>query len=66
MLTKDRNSEILNSFNFELQLTDTEFAITINLMVLLSELKNFKFMKTIIFDLKILENDDKTKYSTFY
>ena len=66
MLTKDRNSEILNSFNVELQLTDTEFAITINLMVLLSELKNFKFMKTIIFDLKILENDDKTKYSTFY
>ena len=40
------NAEILNSFNPELQLKDTESAIKNKLKNLLSELRGFKFMTT--------------------
>ena len=36
------------------------------LIDLLTELRGFKFVKTLVLEFKKLENDDKTKYSTFY
>ena len=42
------NVEILNSFSHELQLKDTESATKSNLIELLSRLKGFKFVKTIV------------------
>ena len=42
------NVEILNSFNHELQLKDTESATKSNLIELLTRLKGFKFVKTIV------------------
>ena len=60
------NVEILNSFNHELQLKDTEFAMKNKLIDLLTELRGFKFVKTLVLEFKKIENDDKTKYSTFY
>ena len=40
--------EILNSFNLELQLKDTESAIKSKLIELLTQLKGFKFMITLV------------------
>ena len=57
------NNDILNSFNPEIQLKITEFAIKIKLKYLLSELREFKF---VIFRDKKIGSDDTTKYSTFY
>ena len=42
------NVEVLNSFNPDLQLKDTESAIKNKLKKLLSELKGFKFVLTLI------------------
>ena len=42
------NVEILNSFNPELQLNDTEFAIKTKLIELLTGLRGFKFMITLV------------------
>ena len=42
------NVEILNSFSNELQLKDTESATKSNLIELLTRLKGFKFVKTIV------------------
>ena len=36
------------------------------LIDLLTELRGFKFVKTLVLEFKKIENDDKTKYSTFY
>ena len=33
---------------------------------ILTELRGFKFVKTLVLEFKKIENDDKTKYSTFY
>ena len=60
------NIEILNFFNPELQLKDTESAIKNKLIDLLSELRGFKFLTTLVLELKKIESDDETKYSIFY
>ena len=60
------NVEVLISFNPELQLNDTESVITNKLIDLLSELKGFKFVTTIVLESKKIERDDKTKYDTFF
>ena len=36
------------------------------LIDLLTELRGFKFVKTLVLEFKKIENDDKTKHSTFY
>ena len=60
------NVEILNSFNSELQLKDTESAIKNKLKKLLSELRGFKFMTTLVLMFKKIESKDKIKYDHFY
>ena len=64
--TSSDNVEILNSFNRELQLKDTESAIKNRLIDSMTHLKGFKFVTTLILVIKRIENDDKTKYDTFY
>ena len=56
--------EILNSFGPELQLKDTESAIKNKLIDLLTQLKGFKLVTTLVF--KKTESDDKTIYDNFY
>ena len=56
----------MNSFKPELQLKDTESATKNKLIDLLSELKGFEFVTTIVLEFKNIENDYKTTYSTFY
>ena len=56
----------MHSFNPELQLQDTAFSIRNKLIDLLTELKGFKFVTKLVFELKKIENDFKTKYSNFY
>ena len=51
--------EILNSFNPELQLKDTELAIK-------SKLKGFKFVATLVLVFKKIESKDKTRYGNFF
>ena len=65
-LASSYNVEILNSYNLELQLKDTESAIKSKLIDLLTQLKDFKFMTTFVLVFKKIESGDKTKYDTFY
>ena len=51
------NVEILNSFNHELQLKDTESATTSKLIDLLTQLKGFKFMTTLGLVFKKIESE---------
>ena len=44
--------KILNSFNPEIQLKDTEYAIRNKLIDLVTELKDFKFMKILALEFK--------------
>ena len=60
------NVEILNSFNHELQLKDTESAIKNILIDSLSELRGFTFVTTLVLEFMKIESDDETTYSTFY
>ena len=60
------NVGILNSFNHELQLKDTESAIKDKFKKLLIKLRGFECMKTLVFVLKKIESEDKIKYDTFY
>ena len=60
------NVEILNSFNLELQLKDTESSIKNKLIDLLTELKVFRIVSTLVLEFKNIESDNKTKYDTFY
>ena len=60
------NVEILNSFNVELQFKDTEAVIKSKLIEILTQLKGFKFVTTLVLVLKKIENKDKTKYDNFY
>ena len=60
------NVEILNSFNPELQLKDTESAIKSKLIELLTQLKSFKLVKTLFLVFRKIEREDKTKYDSFY
>ena len=46
------NVDISNYFNPELQLTDTESATTNKLIDLLSELRGFKFVTTLVIEFK--------------
>ena len=55
--------EILNSFDPELQLKDTECEVKKNLNILFTE---FRFVTTVLLVLKKIESEDKTKYDTFY
>ena len=50
------NVEILNSFNPELQLKDTEPAFKSNLIELLSQLRSFKFVTTLVLVFKKIES----------
>ena len=59
------NVEILNSFNPEIQLKETESAIKSKLIKLLTELKGFIFVATLVLVFKNIENEDKTKYDNF-
>ena len=60
------NVEILNSFNLELQLKDTESAIKSKLIELLTQLKGFKFVTKLVLVFKKTESKDKIKYDNFY
>ena len=60
------NVEILNSFNPKLQLKDTESATKNKLISSLSKLRRFKFVTTLFLEFKKIENDDETKFTTFY
>ena len=46
------NVEIINSFNPELQIKDTESAVSNKLKDLLTELKGFKFMTALVLKLE--------------
>ena len=60
------NVEILNSFNPELQLKETESAIKIKLKKILFKLRGFTFVPVLVLVFKKIESKDKTKYDTFY
>ena len=53
------NVNILNSFNPELQLKGTESAIKSKLIELLTQLKGFKFVTTLVLVFKEIESEDK-------
>ena len=59
------NVESLYYFNHELQLKDTESAIKSKLIALLTQLKGFQFVTTLVLALKKIESEDKTKYGNF-
>ena len=52
MLKKFKKFEILNAFNPELQLKDTEFAIRNKPIDLLTEMKRFKYVITLVLEFK--------------
>ena len=64
--TSSSNVKILNFFNLELQLKGTESAIKNKIKKILTELKGFKFVTTLVLKFKKIENNDKTKHDTFY
>ena len=57
------NVDILNSFNSKLHL---QYGIKSKLTELLSQLKGFKVVTTLILVFKKIESKDKTKYDSFY
>ena len=60
------NVKILNSFNPEIQLKDTESEIKNKLKKILSKLSGFNFVTTLVLVFKKIESEDKTKYDTLY
>ena len=56
----------MNYFKPELQLKDTESAIKSKLIELLSQLRGFKIVTTLVLVFKKIESKDKTKYDSFY
>ena len=60
------NVKVLNSFNYELQLVDIEPATKSNPIHLLFQLKDFKFVTTLVLVFKYIESEDKTKYDISY
>ena len=58
--------KISNSFNPELQLKDIEYPIKNKLNKLLSKLREFKFVTTLVLAFKKIERKDKTKFDNFY
>ena len=63
---KTYSIKILNSFNPELQLKDTESAIRNKLIDLLTKLRGFKFIVTLVLEFKKIEKEEKTIYNTSY
>ena len=59
------NVTILNSFNLELQLKDIESAIKSKLIDLLTQLKGFKFVTTLVLVFTKIEKEVKTMYDTY-
>ena len=57
------NVDILNSFNSKLHL---QYGIKSKLTELLSQLKGFKVVTTLVLVFKKIESKDKTKYDSFY
>ena len=51
----------MNSFNPELQLKDTESSIKSKLIELLTQLRGFKFVTTLVLIFKNIEIKDKNK-----
>ena len=60
------NVEILNSVNPEVHLKDTASAIESKLIKLLTQVKGFKFVTTLVLVFKKIESEDKMKYDTVY
>ena len=60
------NVEILSFFNPELQLKDTESLIKSKLIKLLTQLKGFKFVTTLVLVFQKIESRVRTKYANFY
>ena len=60
------NVEILNSFNPELKVKDTESTITSKLIKLWNRLRGIKFVKKAVLVFKKIESKDKTMYDNFY
>ena len=60
------NVEILNSLNAELQLKDTQSAIKSKLIELLTQLRGFKFVITLVLVFKKIESKDKTKFYSIF
>ena len=58
--------EILNSFNSELPLQGTEFAIRNKIIDLLAELRSFKLVKKLVLEFRKIENEHNTIFSIFY
>ena len=52
--------------NSERHFKDTESVIKNKLISLFSELRGFKVVTTLVLEFKKIENDNETKYSTFY
>ena len=59
-------AEILNSFSPKLQLKDIESAIKSKLIELLTQLKGFKLVITLVLVFKKIESKNKTKNGNFY
>ena len=59
------NAEILNSFNSELQLKDSEYSVRNKTKHLLDGLKGFKFMTSLVWEFKKMQSSDETKYRPF-
>ena len=55
----------MNSFNLELQLKNTEFAIKNKLKDLLTELRGLKYLTTLVIEFEKIESDDTTIYIFF-
>ena len=62
--SSSHNVKILNCFDPKLQLEDTKSEINSKLINLLTQLKGFKFVTTLLLAFKKIESDDKTKYDT--
>ena len=58
--------EILNSFNPKLQFKDSKSAIKSKLIELFTQLKGFKFVRTLALVFKKTESEDKIKFGNFY
>ena len=63
--TRTYNVEILNSFNPELQLEDTESAVKSKLIDLSIQLKGFAFVTTLALVFKKIESKDKKNIEIF-
>ena len=60
------NVEISIFFNPELQLKDTKSAMKIKRIELLTQLRGFKFVTTLVLVFKKIESKDKIKHDNYY